>query len=647
MGDARRLAAILAVDVVGYSRMMGEDESGTAKAVRELRRAMVATALSFGGRLVKTTGDGALFEFPSVVAAVNSAISIQKHSERRNLGVPEDKQIRYRMGVNLGEVIVDGDDILGDGVNVAARLESMAEPGGLCLSSAAKDYAQGCAVADFADLGEKYLKNITKPVRVFGLSASAVSAAADPSPAPMDALAPPKADSRRGLILAIAIAAGLVLAIAAVGVILRMSGLGILGVRPALEDKLLSAPRLSIVVLPFTNLSNDPEQEFFADALTDDLTTDLSHLPDSFVIARNTAFTYKGKSVDVKQVGRELGVRYVLEGSVRPTGDKITVNAQLISGETGAHVWADRFEGDRSQLGQLQLEAVSRLARSLGVELVKAESLRTQREGGASPDAADLAMQGWAQYNLPHSRESIGKAIDLFEHALTLDPNQTRAMLGLAMTLSIRASNFWSQDRNADLQRGTELANKILASQPDNAFAHLAKALALGGGGQWEAAIAETGVAIEDDRNLAGAYADHGFYQTFVGRSAQGIAPLETALKLSPRDPLRWVWEYWLCHLHSHLGQWRDSIDLCRKAIADNPSFWLPYADLAAAYAWLGQADEAKVATAQLLKLKPDMTANGWVALSSSFSKNATFTEEMQRFAEGLRKAGLPEGGAP
>jgi TolB-like protein len=336
--------------------MMGEDESGTAKAVRELRDAMVATARSFGGRLVKTTGDGALFEFPSVVAAVNSAISIQKHSGRRNLSVSEDKQMRYRMGINLGEVIVDGDDILGDGVNVAARLESIAEPGGLCLSSAAKDYAEGRVVADFTDLGEKSLKNMAKPVRVFGLSPSAVAAAADPTPAPTGALPPPKADSRRGLILAIAMAVGIVLAIAAVAATLRMSGLASLMGRPALEDKLLSAPRLSIVVLPFTNLSNDPEQEFFADALTDDLTTDLSRLPDSFVIARNTAFTYKGKSVDVKEIGLELGVRYVLEGSVRHVGDTIAINAQLISTETGAHVWADRFEGDRSQLGQLQQE---------------------------------------------------------------------------------------------------------------------------------------------------------------------------------------------------------------------------------------------------------------------------------------------------
>jgi TolB-like protein len=551
------------------------------------------------------------------------------------------------MGINLGEVIVDGDDILGDGVNVAARLESIAEPGGLCLSSAAKDYAESRVEADFTDLGEKSLKNIVKPVRVFGLSAFAVAAAADPTPAPTGALPAPKADSRRGLILTIAIAVGIVLAIAAVAATLRMSGLASLMGRPALEDKLLSAPRLSIVVLPFTNLSNDREQEFFADSLTDDLTTDLSRLPDSFVIARNTAFTYKGKSVDVKEIGRELGVRCVLEGSARHVGDTIAINAQLISTETGAHVWADRFEGDRSQLEQLQLESVARLARSLGVELVKAESLRAQREGGASPDAADLVMQGWAQYNLPHSRESIGKAIDLFERALALDPNQARAALGLAITLSIRATNFWSQDRNADFQRGAELADKILAAQPDNAIAHLAKALALGGGRQWERAIAETGAAIEADRNLAPAHADHGFYQAFVGRSAQGLEGIETALRLSPRDPLRSTWEYWLCHLHSHLGQWRDAIDLCRKASADNQSDWLPYADLAAAYGWLGEADEAKAAAAQLLKLKPDMTVSGWLKLSALFSKNPTFTEEMQRFAEGLRKAGLPEGGAP
>jgi adenylate cyclase len=350
VSDTRKLAAILAADVVGYSRLMGEDEAGTAKIVRERREAATQIVRSFGGRLVKTMGDSVLLEFPSVVAAVECAIAIQKMMAERNAALPEAKRILYRVGVNLGDVLIDGEDILGDGVNVAARLEAVCEPGAICLSASAYDQVRGRIEAEFADLGEQELKNIARPVRAYALSPATIAAVAAATPARALATDRARGSPARALSPRLgALAAALAVALLVAGAYAWHAGLAprLLGGSVA-EDKLANAPRLSVVVLPFENLSGDPEQEYFADGITDDLTTDLSHLEGSFVISRGTAFTYKGKPFDAKQIGRDLGVRYLLEGSVRRLGDKVEVNAQLISTETGAHAWADRFDGERS-----------------------------------------------------------------------------------------------------------------------------------------------------------------------------------------------------------------------------------------------------------------------------------------------------------
>jgi TolB-like protein/class 3 adenylate cyclase len=436
MTAARRLAAILAADVVGYSRLMGEDEVGTAKIVRERREVATPIVRSFGGRVVKTMGDGALLEFPSVVAAVECAIAIQKMMTERNAALSDAKRILYRVGVNLGDILIDGDDILGDGVNVATRLEGICEPGGVCLSSSAYEQIRGRIEAEFADLGEQALKNIPRPVRAYALTPATITAvtAATPTPAVgTDKIAGPPAPNARVLSPRLgALAAALVLALIAAGAYAWHSGVAPRLLGASVEDKLTNAPRLSIVVLPFENLSGDKEQDYFADGITHDLTTDLSHLPDSFVISRGTAFTYKGKPIDAKQIGRELGVRYLLEGSVRRVGEAITVNAQLISTETGAHVWADRFEGERSKLGELQVEVVARLANSLGVELVGAEALRAMRERPSNPNAVDLAMRAGAKANSGVGRKSTeNEVIDLSERALALDAQNEPAMVRL------------------------------------------------------------------------------------------------------------------------------------------------------------------------------------------------------------------------
>jgi TolB-like protein len=418
---------------------------------------------------------------------------------------------------------------MGDGVNIAARLEGVAKPGGIALSEDAYRQVKARLDLKVIDLGPTQLKNIVEPVHVYSLEMGVLAPARDVAQGQTTAAAKTRLALRRWP--AIAAALGLLALVVGAG---AWSGLAprMLGLS---EDKLTSAPHLSIVVLPFANLSSDPEQDYFADAITDDLTTDLSHLSGSFVIARNTAFTFKGKAVDVKAIGRELGVRYVLEGSVRRVGEAITINAQLISAETGAHVWADRFEGEREKLGQLQVEFVARLANSLGVELVKAESLRAMREHPSNPDAGDLVMRGQVA-RLRIGRDAINEAIDYFEKALTLDAGLVQAKVLLAQALADRVGSFWSTDARVDTDRAQRLVDDALSSQPDSALAHLVKGLVYAAAAnpmaklrtaserEFESAISEADTARDLDRNLAGAYAMSGWWKLLVGRSEDGFA---------------------------------------------------------------------------------------------------------------------------
>jgi adenylate cyclase len=416
-----------------------------------------------------------------------------------------------------------------------------------------------------------------------------------------------------------------------------------------LGGRLTSLPQaapLSIVVLPFENLSGDPEQEYFADGITDDLTTDLSHLADSFVISRGTAFTYKGKSVDAKEIGRDLGVRYVLEGSVRRVGETIAVNAQLVSTESGAHVWADRFEGERGNLGQLQVDFVSRLANSLGVELVNAEALRAMRERPDNPDAVELAMEGWAARNKGLTAVNVNESLGDFERALQLDPELIRAKLGLAIGLYDRVETFRDGTEGVDLPRAEALTASVLSAEPNNATAHLIKAILAHARKQFNETLSEVAVAVEDDPNFAAAYGFRGLTDIYVGRAKEAIPEVETALRLSPRDPIRHVWEWFLCDANVHLADWEKAADWCQKSIATNAGYWPPYLDLAAADGWLGRDADAKAATASLYQLMPDVTVQTFLAQCDQISDNPTLVGELQRIGEGLRKAGLPESGS-
>jgi TolB-like protein len=411
------------------------------------------------------------------------------------------------------------------------------------------------------------------------------------------------------------------------------------------EDKLASAPRFSIVVLPFEYLG-DPDQVHLVDGITDDLTTDLSRLHDSFVIARNTAFTYKGKPVDAKAIGRELGVRYVLEGSVRSAGDTIAVNAQLISTETGAHVWADRFEGERSNLGKLQFEVVARLARSLDTELTRAEGLRAMRERPSNPDAVDLRLRGETMMRSPHNDKSTWSEMTrLFERAHALDPQDERATMLLATALAARVQFRWSEDPSGDLKRAEELIDAALALQPDDSWAHYARGLIFSLKHQYPVALMEAETAIADDRNNPFPYASAGMYKMNLGRSQDGLSDVETALRLSPHDFGASIWHGYLGMLHAHLAHWEDAIEWCDKAAAGGFRPWVMVGDLAAANAWVGHDKEAKEALALLHKVDPKVTVQTFQALADA-NDNPTYKAEMARIIEGLRKAGLPEGEA-
>ena len=425
MASTRRLAAILALDVAGYSRLMGVDEEDTHERLKAHLGQLVDPKIKeHRGRIVKNTGDGLLAEFASIVDAVRCAAEVQRGMIDRESQVTDKRRIWFRIGVNLGDVIVEEHDIFGDGVNIAARLESLAEPGGICISRTVRDHIRDKLPYAFEDTGEQNVKNIARPVRVYALGPEVIAALPTASVQPTTSNSPP-----------------------------------------------LVAPRLSIVVLPFANLSNDPDQQYFADGITEDVTTDLSRLAGMMVISRNTAFTYQNKRIDTKQIGRELGVRYMLEGSVRRSGDQIRINAQLIDAETDKHLWADRFSSDASDLLALQDEITSRIAIALSLELVAAEAARPAEH----PDALDYILQGRAAVSNPRSRGKYAEAISLFERALTLDPESVAARSWLAITLASRVINQMTDCAAADIVCATGLVGQAFASSPRSATVHFAK----------------------------------------------------------------------------------------------------------------------------------------------------------------------------
>jgi TolB-like protein/Tfp pilus assembly protein PilF len=582
----RRLAAIVAADVAGYSRLMGLDEVGTARTLREHRKVTDALVAKHGGRLVKTTGDGVLLEFPSVVDAVECAVAVQAVMTERNQGVPEDRRMLYRIGINLGDILIEGDDILGDGVNVAARLEGIAEPGGICISSSAHDQVSGKVSVEFTDLGEQTLKNIARPVHAYALGLDAKAGRTAPA--------------------------------------------------------LPSAPHLSIVVLPFANIGGDPEQEYFVDGVTESLTTDLSRISGAFVIARNTAFTFKGKAIDVRKLGRELNVRYVLEGSVQRGGNRLRVNVQLIDAETGNHLWADRFDKPIADLFDMQDEIVSRLAYALNAELIAAEARRAERS--SHPDAMDLVFQGNAWLNRGVTPGHIAQARRFFENAIAHDPENVGAMFGLARVDTTIGIDAYSDDPSARLAAAEATLTTLLSLAPKYAPAHLVLGLVQMFTKRAAQGLGECEQALALEHSLAIAHALIGLAKVLLGRAEETEAHVNEALRFSPRDPFAYQWLAWVGIAKEHLNRDTEAVVWLRRGLDANRNYSVAHFNLAAALARLGQLEQAGAAVRAGLAFDPTFTIRRWRGSFKGRSDNPTYLAGCERIAEGMRMAGVPEG---
>jgi len=586
----RRLAAILVADVAGYSRLMHQDEEVTHARLTALLAGTVMPAITrHAGRVIKNTGDGFLAEFPSAVEAVRAAMQFQDSVYRRTAGDAQDRRILFRVGINVGDVMVGADDLFGDGVNIAARLEGVAAPGGICLSSSAYDHVCGKIGVEFADLGEQNLKNIDRPVRVYAVVPDRSGAAAQ-----------------------------------------------IGGATP----KPFSAPRLSIVVLPFVNIGDDPEQDYFVDGVTESLTTDLSRISGSFVIARNTAFSYGGKSRDVRQIGRELNVRYGLEGSVQRADNRLRVNVQLIDAETGNHLWAERFDKRVTDLFDMQDEIVSRLANALDTQLVEVEAQRAGRV--LHPDAAELYFQGKACWNKGVSPEYMAQAKAYFERALELDPRNIDALVGLATVVATCAGSFAIDDRTAQLASAEAALTKALSTAPRHAPGHMVLGVVQMFTNRAEQGIAECERALALDRNLADAHGCIGMGKYFAGRAEETEEHILDALRLSPRDVHAYRWMLFAGIAQGQLGADAEAALWLRASIEANRNFPLAHFHLAEALALLGELEEARVAAQAGLALQPGFTLRRY--RENALSDSPAYLAGRERSCEGMRLAGVPEG---
>ncbi|KRR04324.1 adenylate/guanylate cyclase domain-containing protein [Bradyrhizobium valentinum] len=588
----RRLSAILAADVAGYSRLMHDDEETTHAKLTALLLDGVAPAITeHGGRFVKNTGDGFLAEFPSAVEAVRAAVQFQTRIKELTISEVEDRRIAFRVGVNIGDVIVEPHDIFGDGVNIAARLESIAEPGGICISSSAYDYVRGKVGVEFADLGEQNLKNIALPVRVYAAARDGSSAAT-------------------------------------------------LAERARLGP--FSPPRLSIVVLPFANLSGDPEQEYFVDGVTESLTTDLSRINGAFVIARNTAFTFKGKPVDVKKLGRELNIRYVLEGSVQRGSNRLRVNVQLIDTEIGNHLWAERFDKPIADLFDMQDEIVSRLANTLNTELISAEARRAERS--THPDAMDLVFQGRAWFNKGLTPDCMARARSFFENAMALDPGNVEAMVGLARVDVTAGGGLITDDWSARVAAAETTITQTLSLAPNHALAHLVLGAVLIFTNRAAQGMAECEEALALDRNLAGAHALIGHAKFLLGRGAETEAHINEAFRLSPRDILAHRWFLSIGSAKRQLNADAEAVVWLRRSLDANRNYSIAHFVLAAGLARLGELDEARANVQAGLALDPSFTIRRYRDIASAWSDNPTYRAGRERVIESMRLAGVPEG---
>jgi len=556
MPPVRRLTAILAADIAAYSRLMGADEVGTVQALREHRSAADPLIAEHGGRVVKTTGDGVLIEFGSVVGAVECALGLQRLAAERNARTPAERRMEWRIGIHIGDVLVEGDDILGDGVNIAARLEGIAEPGGICISEDAFRQVRGKVEAEFADLSEQTLKNIARPLRVYRVGSS-----------------------------------------------------------PAANQPISPAPALplpdkpSIAVLPFANMSGDLEQEYFVDGMVEEIITALSRIRWLFVIARNSSFTYKGQAVDVKQVGRELGIRYVLEGSVRKAGGRVRITAQLIDAQSGAHLWADRFDGALEDIFELQDQVAVSVAGVIEPALQAAETARSATRPTRDLTAYDLYLRAYAMYSGSHQR-LMREALALLEEAIARDPQYGPALGFAAFCCMQLASDAAAPDRDATRQKGIDFGRRAveLAESAPGVLADAAMALA-SFGEDIEAMIVLVDRALAFNSSYARGWHISGFLRLWAGQADLAIEHGGRALRLSPRAQAR-LTSLLLGYALFFSRRFEEAVPRLRAAIEETPVFPTPYRFLAACYAHMGLLDEAGATIARLRAITPEVMAN-------------------------------------
>jgi adenylate cyclase len=628
MAETRKLAAILCSDVVGFSRLAGADEDRILARLRSLRSDLIDPTIAVhNGRVVKRTGDGSIVEFRSVVDAVRCAIEVQNAMVERNAGVPEDRRIIFRIGIHLGDVVVESDgDLMGDGVNIAARLEGIAEPGAICLSEQAYWQVKGRLDLAVTDLGPTRLKNIAEPVWAYSLQVGAPAVA-------KAAIGPKPQEPKKRSMLAPVVAAIVALVGIAGGTWYFLAGNRppVVATAPAPAE----AAHLSLVVLPFTNLSGDASQDYVADGITENLTTDLSRIRNSFVIASTTAFTYRGKTVDAKEIGKALGVRYVLEGSVQRDQDRVRVNAQLIDAASGAHLWADRFEDDLADLFKLQDQIVARLGNALGVELVQAEA-----EAGAhskNPDSIDLDMRGWAAMfqwaQQPPTKDNLVAVRAGFDRALKLDPNDADALAGEAATYMFEYFFGWTNPETDYDAKILGQADRSIALSHDNIYAYMTKGIYFNISLRPNDGLRVANAGLAINPNAAYLYGVRSTAETYLRQFEQARSDVEQAMRLSPRDPRMGQWHELIADAELGLGHFDAAIDEANNAIDAGYRFFYSYLNLAAAHALEGDIDQAKVPLAEARRLNPKLSVKWLVGRKPV----------LQPAFDALRKAGLPE----
>jgi adenylate cyclase len=590
MASTRRLAAILAADVAGYSRLMGADEEGTLAQLMGHRRGLVEPKVAeHRGRIVKTTGDGMLVEFPSVVDAVRCAIEVQRGMAERNATVPSAERIEFRVGINLGDVIAADEDIFGDGVNVAARLEGLAEPGSVVVSNTVHDQVRDRLPFVFEDLGEQQVKNIARPVRAFR-----ISDAADARP---------------------------------------------LSVSPAAA--LLMPGKPSIAVLPFDNMSGDPEQDYFADGMVEEITTALSRLPWLFVIARNSSFAYRGRAVDVKQVARDLGVQYVLEGSVRKVGNRVRITGQLIDTITAAHLWADRFDGVLDNIFDLQDEVASSVVGAIEPKLRRSEIGRASRKQVENLDAYDLFLRALGQFH-KYTEQSIGLTITLLKRALAIEPYHapSAAMIGYCRLLQRRQG--WGQVSDAQLADGLDRARQAIeAGQDDPDVLWMGGYVVAVCAGERATAASVIERALALNPNSAYAWSANGWVLSFSGESGRAVDAFQRAMRLSPLDPLGYTFAGGLALAHLAATRYEEAVDWTRRALREQPRYAIAIRMQVVSLAHLGRIDAARQSLKRLLEIQPGLTIAAW---KTAYGATFFVPELLDVYVHGLRRAGLPEG---